>query len=217
MFVGHYAAALAGKAIEPKAPLWALAAGCQLVDIGWGAFVIAGIERAHVDRSLGGFPAVLEYMPYTHSLPAAVLWALGAMLLAKLALRLPWSASAMIGAVVFSHWPLDLLVHRPDLELWFGGQKVGFALWDQPVLEQAVEMGLFATTGAWWAASRAKLGRAIWPALLLLTLYTVLQIAALPGPPADTNLAMGGGALFAYAVATVIAFFVDRGGAKAQT
>lgn len=214
MFVGHYAAALAAKAIEPKAPLWALAAGCQLVDIGWGVFIIAGIERAHVDRSLSGFPAVLDYMPYTHSLPAAVLWALGAMLLAKLLPRLPWSASAVIGAVVFSHWPLDLLVHRPDLELWFGGQKVGFALWDQPVLEQAVEMGLLAIAGAWWAASRVKLGRTMWPALLLLTLYTTLQIAALPGPPDDTNLAMGGGALFAYAVATVIAALVDRSSAK---
>ena len=38
MFVGHYAAAVAAKAIEPKAPLWTLAAGCQLVDIGWTRF-----------------------------------------------------------------------------------------------------------------------------------------------------------------------------------
>ena len=29
MFVGHYAAAMAAKAVEPKAPMWALAAGCQ--------------------------------------------------------------------------------------------------------------------------------------------------------------------------------------------
>ncbi|MEZ6022456.1 MAG: hypothetical protein R3C16_03350 [Hyphomonadaceae bacterium] len=44
MFVGHYAAAIAAKAIEPRAPMWTLAAGCQLVDIGWSAFIMTGIE-----------------------------------------------------------------------------------------------------------------------------------------------------------------------------
>ena len=54
MFVGHYAAALAIKAAEPRAPLWTLAAGCQLVDIGWSALVMADIERVRID------PATLE-------------------------------------------------------------------------------------------------------------------------------------------------------------
>ena len=36
MFVGHYAAALAARAAEPKAPLWSYVAACQLLDIGWG-------------------------------------------------------------------------------------------------------------------------------------------------------------------------------------
>ena len=210
MFVGHYAAAFAAKAIEPKTPLWTLALGCQLLDVGWGVFVITGIERAQIDRSLAGYPAVLEYMPYTHSLPAAALWSVGAALLVKALLRLPWAACVAIGAVVFSHWLLDLIVHRPDLELWFGGEKVGFALWNQPVLEQALEMGLLAVGGAWWTASRVKLGRAAWPALALLGFYTMLQIAALPGPPADTALAMGGGALVAYAIATIAAALADR-------
>ena len=39
MFVGHYAAALAAKAAEPKTPLWTLVAGCQLIDIGWSVEV----------------------------------------------------------------------------------------------------------------------------------------------------------------------------------
>ena len=32
MFVGHYAAALAAKAAEPRAPLWAYVAGAQLIE-----------------------------------------------------------------------------------------------------------------------------------------------------------------------------------------
>lgn len=209
MFVGHYAAAFAAKAAEPKAPLWTLAAACQLVDIGWGALLIAGVERATLDPSLPGYPAVLEYMPYTHSLPGALLWALGASVLAILLLRLSWRVSALIGLVVFSHWLLDLLVHRPDLELWFGGEKVGFALWNYPVPEQAVELGLLAVTGAWWAASRAKAGGAIWPALALITFYVVLQIAALLTPLSNTPVSMGGSALVVYLIATIAAALAD--------
>lgn len=128
MFVGHYAAAFAAKAIEPKAPMWTLAAAAQLVDIGWSAFIIAGVERASVDPALPGSTLVLEHMPWTHSLPMALAWGVGAALLVKLVLRLPIWASAVVGLTVFSHWLLDLLVHRPDLELWIGGDKVGFGL-----------------------------------------------------------------------------------------
>ncbi len=74
MFVGHYAAAIAAKAIEPKAPMWTLAAGCQLIDIGWSSFIMAGIERASVDPSLPGSALVLEHMPWTHSLPMSLVW-----------------------------------------------------------------------------------------------------------------------------------------------
>ena len=52
MFAGHYATALAAKAIEPRAPLWTLIAGAQLVDIGWSVLVIAGVERGHIDVAL---------------------------------------------------------------------------------------------------------------------------------------------------------------------
>ena len=32
MFVGHYAAALAAKAIEPRAPLWGYVVAAQAID-----------------------------------------------------------------------------------------------------------------------------------------------------------------------------------------
>ena len=84
MFVGHYAAAMAAKAIEPKAPMWTLAAAAQLVDIGWSAFIVTGIEHASVDSTLPGSTLVLDYMPWTHSLPAALVWSIGAALLVRL-------------------------------------------------------------------------------------------------------------------------------------
>jgi len=38
----------------------------------------------------------------------------------------------LIGAAVFWHWPLDLVVHRPGLPLSDNAASVGFGLWDYP-------------------------------------------------------------------------------------
>ncbi len=211
MFVGHYAAAMAAKAIEPKAPMWTLAAAAQLVDIGWSAFIIAGIERASVDPALPGSTLVLEHMPWTHSLPMALAWSVGAALLAKLILRLPSWAGAVVGLTVFSHWLLDLLVHRPDLELWPGGEKVGFGLWNYPVPEQAVEMGLIAICGAVWIASRKSLGGFAWPAIAFIAFLVALQIVAMLSPQPAGALGPESGAtiLILYLVVVAVAALTD--------
>lgn len=218
MFVGHYAAAFAAKAIEPKAPMWTLAAAAQLVDIGWSAFIIAGVERASVDPSLPGSSLLLEHMPWTHSLPMAIAWGIGAALLVKLLLRLPNWASIAVGLTVFSHWLLDLLVHRPDLELWIGGDKVGFGLWNYPVLEQAVEIGLLAITGAAWVASRKTLGRLAWPAIAFIGFLVALQIVAMLSPqPAGPLEAQSGVMILAiYLVVVALAALTDVRGKRAS-
>lgn len=211
MFVGHYAAAMAAKAIEPKAPMWTLAAASQLVDIGWSAFIIAGIERASVDPALPGSTLVLEHMPWTHSLPMALVWAVAAALLVKLLLRLPWWASAMVGITVFSHWLLDFLVHRPDLELWPGGERVGLALWNYPVPEQALEIGLLAVCGAAWVASRKTLGRFAWPAIGFIAFLVALQIVAMlsPQPAGPLGAESGVMILAIYLVVAALAGLTD--------
>lgn len=216
MFVGHYAAALAAKAIEPKAPMWTLAAAAQLVDIGWSAFIIAGIERASVDPSLPGSSLVLEHMPWTHSLPMTFAWAVGASLLARLLLRLPLWASVAIGVTVASHWLLDLLVHRPDLELWIGGDKVGLGLWNYPVPEQAVEIGLIALCGAAWVASRKSLDRKAWPAIAFIGFLIVLQIVAMLSPqPAGPLAAQSGITILAiYLVVVALAALTELRGKR---
>ncbi len=217
MFVGHYAAAFAAKAIEPKAPLWTLVAGCQLVDIGWSAFIIAGVERASVDPSLPGSSLILEHMPWTHSLPMTFVWAAGAGLLALLLLRLPLWASVMVGLSVASHWLLDFLVHRPDLELWFGGDKVGLGWWNFPVPEQALEIGLLAVAGAAWAASRKQIGRTAWPALAFIAFLVVLQIVAMlqPQPAGPLPPQAGAMILAVYLVVVGVAALADLRGRSA--
>ena len=212
MFVGHYAAALAAKSAEPRGPLWTYVLACQLVDVAWGGLIITGAERLSVDHSLPGSALVLEHMPYTHSLPGALAWAVGAVILAKLILRLPWRAAVFVGLVVFSHWIADFLVHRPDLELWFGGEKVGLGLWNYPVPEQALEIGLLALAAAAWAWRRGTLNQSLWPVLAFVSFLLALQIVGLLLPANPDPVGLGATAIASYLVATALAALVERRG-----
>ena len=216
MFVGHYAAALAAKAAQPKTPLWTYVLGAQLVDVGWSVLIITGAERLRFDPSLPGSSLVLDHMPYTHSLPAAVLWAVAAGLLATWLLKLPRWAGVMVGLTVLSHWGLDFLVHRPDLALWFGGPKVGLAWWNHPVPEQALEMGLLAMGAAAWGWRRGLQGLNGWAAPLFVALLLGAQIAAMLTPPAGDPVQMGISALAVYLAVTLIAWAMDLGDRRAR-
>lgn len=65
----------------------------------------------------------------------------------------------MIGLVAFSHWVLDLVVHRPDMPLLPADAgslpRFGFGFWRLPDASAAVEFAL-AAFGAWtyWRATR---------------------------------------------------------------
>ena len=211
MFVGHYAAALAAKAVAPRAPLWTYVGAAQLIDIGWSSLVMAGVERMSFDPALPGSPLVLEHMPWTHSLPGAAAWALAALLLSRWLLKLPWWVAAMVGLTVLSHWGLDFLVHRPDLEIWPGGTKVGLAWWNHAAAEKTLEMGLIAIAGGAWLWKRGAHGRTLWPALLFLTGLVALQIVGELSPTPASPAAFGALTLVIYLVVTAIAWLVDRG------
>jgi len=211
MFVGHYSAALAAKAAEPRAPLWTYVIGCQLLDIAWAGFLTVGIEKVRIDPSLPGSALDLYDMPWTHSLPGALAWSLAAALAVRLAMKLPIRAAVFVGLAVFSHWILDLLVHRPDLELWFGGTKVGFGLWNFPVREEAVEIGLLAVAGVFWTAWRVRSGRPAWPAAVLLVVLVALQIYA-AGPPNGVDpVTLGVTGVVGYLAVGLVAWLVERG------
>ena len=213
MFVGHYAVAIAAKTVEPRAPLWTYVGACQLVDIGWSGLIMAGVEKMHANPQIvGGAGLDLYFMPYTHSLPGALAWSVGAALLALLLLRLPAQAALAVGLTVFSHWPLDLLVHHPDLPLWFGGPKVGFGFWDYPVPEMALELGLVAVAAAAWTARRKAVGERAWPAVLFIAFLVPVQMAASLTPNMEDPMKTGSLVLGVYLLVTAAAWLADRGG-----
>lgn len=210
MFVGHYAAALAAKAAQPKAPFWTYVLGAQVVDVAWSVLVLAGVERMSLDPHLAGSPLVLSHMPYTHSLPAAVLWALAAGLAAFFLLKLPRAAAIAVGLVVASHWGLDFLVHRPDLPLGFGGPKVGLGWWDHAVPEQALEIGLLAIAATAWGWRRGLQGHSGWSTPLFLALLVALQLVSIVAPPTGGVPQMAIASLSAYLLATLFAWLMDQ-------
>jgi membrane-bound metal-dependent hydrolase YbcI (DUF457 family) len=211
MFVGHYGPAFAVGASRHAPSMGAAFVAVQAVDYGWAALNYVGIEQA---RIVPGFAALshldLFHMPYTHSLPAALVWSLAGMLIYRLIDRRSWQPALLIGLCVFSHWLLDFLVHMPDLELWPGGPKVGLGLWDQPMiggpLELAVLVGgfllyVFATRGRTWIGKTLP-----W---LLLALLCVAQAVNWHGPiPTDMH-AMLPQALAAYTVIALLGFALD--------
>ena len=143
MFAGHFGVAAAVKAKVPEVPVWALLVSTQVLDIAFVPLMLADVESIAGE---GYGQAVLD-VTYSHSL-------VGALVLAILCGILAWrfwgcKAGAVVGGVVFSHWLLDLLVHRPDLPVlpgnWGGLPMMGLGLWNTPGWSIAVESMLLLT------------------------------------------------------------------------
>src|SRR5437016_5092265 len=142
MFVGHYGVSFAAKRGDRTIPLWVLFVAVQLLDVFWSLFVFFGIEKVRIVPGITATnPLDLYYMPYTHSLVGAISWAVLATITYRLFRRdSGWPASGLIGGAVFSHWILDLLVHRPDLPLYDDTLKMGLGLWNYRVLAFLLEV-----------------------------------------------------------------------------
>jgi hypothetical protein len=158
MFIGHQGIAFAAKAVAPRANLGLLFLATIWLDLVWPVLLLFDVEQVRIVPGITKVsPFDFVYYPYSHSLLFAMLWGL-------LFGRVIWAfthdgrASIIAGLVVFSHWPLDLIVHREDLPLMPGSdEKFGLGLWDSWGGTLAAE---FFTFGAglliYLAVTRAK-------------------------------------------------------------
>ena len=209
MFVGHYGISFAAKKAEPAIPLWVLFIAVQLLDVLWAPFVLLDIEKV---RIVPGFtasnPLDLYYMPYTHSLLAAIGWSVVAFLAYRFAVRNASSRAAVIvGVAVFSHWILDFLVHRPDLPLYDNTAKVGLGLWNLP----AVAFGLEALLlfGGMWLYFR--LGTVRRTAMLVFGIVMLgIQAYVFFSPPPPSDKAAAATALVSYAIFALVIRALER-------
>ena len=212
MFIGHWAPALAVAAKRPAPSIGVLFVAAQLVDWAFFGLLITGVERMRFSPGISAMnPMDLYHLPYTHSL-------LGSGVFAAAFAALVWAfskdrtAALLAGAVVLSHWFLDLLVHVPDLTLAGSPPKLGFGLWNHPMIEMPLELGL--TFGALWLYARARrpapLRLGVLAAILLLLQGVNWFAPAEPEVTAGTSLL----AFFAYGLATLAAWWMGKSAAN---
>ena len=217
MFLGHYGVALALKRAEPKLSLGTLFVAVQLADLLWGIFLLLGWEQA---RIVPGHTAItpLEFLSYpiSHSLVGALAWSFVA---AALYYSWPtrdtsrhWQAAAMVGLAVFSHYPLDALVHIPDLPLSGNSSvRLGLGLWNSPAATLIAEAVVFGIGLAIYVARRSnrhpvRLRRLVIVVLLLVGTY----VASLFGPvPSSMTVVAVSDIVFLLTIAALAAW-ADR-------
>jgi hypothetical protein len=158
MIAGHFGFAALVKARERSTPLMALMLATVWLDVIFVPLFLAGIETIEAAPGThGGYGAGIIHADYTHSLLGAL--ALSVLFAALYLARCGRRVAMVLGLVAFSHWVLDLLVHRSDLPLLpghAGAVRLGFGLWRAPWAAAALE-ALLVVIGAacYFQAARA--------------------------------------------------------------
>jgi hypothetical protein len=128
--IGHLAAGLAVKPAAPKIPLWVFLVAGETNDILYLLFTSTGLEQK-VDMTMS-FSQGVRYLapvsnPWSHGFFISVVWSLAAAMIGFLFYK-DRRSGLLFGAVVFSHWALDFLMHS-NLPLFFDGSPlVGLGL-----------------------------------------------------------------------------------------
>ena len=203
MFLGHFAVGFAAKRSAPHASLGTYVAASIFLDLLWPVFLLLGIEQVRIAPGITAVcPFDFVYYPWSHSLLLAVAWAFVFGFVHYL-FRKDRATARMLAAVVFSHWILDWVTHRPDLPLAPGVEtKTGLGLWVSLPATVAVELVLFLGAAWWFARSNEALdavGRWAWYGLIavLLVCYGA-SLGPPPKPGQERLVAMGGCAMWLF-------------------
>jgi len=192
VFVGHAGLALAVRARAPRLSLGWLMAATFGLDLLWPVLLITGLETLRLQPGATAFNVfVFDHYPWSHSLVMSVLW--GGLVFAVARWRgLSRSDAGLLGALVVSHWLLDLVVHIPDLPLWPGpSPMLGLSVWNSKALTYAVEGSLYLICAAAYLRATRPLDRtgtvATWGLLVALAAAWVPSPWA--PPPSATAVA----------------------------
>jgi hypothetical protein len=211
MFLGHYALAFGAKRIAPAVSLGTLFMACQFADLLWPTLLVIGLEIVEIDPG-NTLVTPLNFIsyPYSHSLVMLVVWSFVFALL-YFALRRGRVGAITVGALVFSHYLLDVIMHRPDLPVTIGGDaRLGFGLWNFPGTTLATESALFLIGVAIYVSvtrERDRIGKI--GLLSMIAVLAAIYFAALYGPPPPNSqaVAMAGHLSWLF---VLWAYWVDR-------
>ena len=127
------------------------------LDVVFTPLYVAGVETLDTPAGGSGYGTAVIHADYTHSLLGALL--LSALFGALLGWRWGRKAGLVLAAVAFSHWVLDLIVHRADLPILPGNLAglplLGFGLWRAPVASMLLDAALLlAGVLLYWRAAK---------------------------------------------------------------
>jgi hypothetical protein len=151
MIAGHIGAAAGAKRWAPRVPLWALLVASFALDILFAVFWALGKEdMTALEGTDGGYGEMAFRIDWSHSFFGTLFLCLVVLIVA--ARRWGGMGAFVLSCVVFSHWFLDLMVHRLDMPIMPGNAgttpRVGLGLWDVPVVVVILELALL-LGGVW--------------------------------------------------------------------
>lgn len=211
MFIGHMGVAFAAKKYSPKPSLGTFFIATQFIDLLWPLLLLLGLEKVAIDV---GNTAVTPFdfisYPISHSLLAVLGWSLLVGGIYYL-YRKEKKAAIILGAVVLSHWILDLITHRPDLELVPGlGIMAGFGLWNSIIGTIIVEGTIFGLgVYYYWKSTTAKNRKGEFGFWGLVIFLIIVYFMNMFGPPPESVevLPFAGFALW---LLVAWAYWIDR-------
>ena len=185
MFIGHFAVGFASKKFAPRVSLGWLMLAPIFCDVLWPLFLALGIEKTEVVPGYTAFtPLNLYDIPWSHSLVMVLVWSAlwgGVYLL----LRKDRRGAVVIALGVFSHFVLDLLTHRPEMQLYPGGpHNLGLELWASVPGTVITEVLLFAAGVSVYARTTKPVSRGGTVGFVaFVALLAVAYVGNLLGPP----------------------------------
>lgn len=196
MFIGHYALGFSGKRIDKGPSLGTMFLAVQWLDLVWPFLVLAGVEKVSIDPGNTVLtPLNFESYPWSHSMLMALGWGIlfAIIYFARTKNR---RGSLLLFFLVFSHWVLDFVTHRPDLQLTpFDGTRVGLGLWNYKWVEVMTETVLF--IAGILIYNRLTMGKnktgqwALWSLVFFLVVIHFMNVFG-PPPPSVEMVAWAG-------------------------
>lgn len=193
MFIGHFGAGFTGKKFSKSASLGTYFMAAQWIDLIWPILLLLGIEKAEIKPGVSAVtPLDFTYYPFTHSLFGVIVWGV-LFTVVYLLIRKKLKNALILGALVVSHWFLDLLVHIPDLPIFPGyNLKVGLAIWNSLAATLIVE-GLIFAIGVYlyFRTTKAKNKTGLYSLIGLIVFLVLMYISNFVGPPPPSIEAIG--------------------------
>jgi len=211
MFIGHFGVGFAAKRVDSQPSLGTLFLASQFIDLLWPVFLLIGLEKVIIDPGNTAFtPLDFVYYPFSHGFLSVLLLSVlfGAI---YFFLKKNFKTSIVLGALVMSHWVLDLITHRPDLPLIPGADlKVGLGLWNSVILTIIVE-GFIFLAGVYLYlktthAENKKGSIGLWSLVIFFIIVYLLNVFGSP-PPSTNAIAIVG--LFQW-VLIIWAYWIDK-------